>query len=222
MKKTTILCVMALLWPFAKKDNRTESLEMRSAKPNLNLLLLLALIGLSNLTHAQAPSDLKALRVGDKLPTEFWERKHQFYENGEAFEQALAPFKGKLLVLDFWASWCGSCINKFRTIEQLQAEYKGEANFLLVNTKNTRDSLAQVEALLSGRKYNSAPYQLSSVFNDSYIHQLFPYGYLPYYVIVSPNAEVRAILPAELINAANVRLMIDNYSQKTKKGGSHE
>lgn len=185
----------------------------------LTILCVMALLCLNFWANAQ---EIKALKVGDKLPAEFWNRNHQIYENAKVFKQALMPLKGKLLVIDFWASWCSNCINKFRAVEELQKEFKDDASFLLVNTQDTRDSLYQVDALFSGSKYKSEPYKLTSVFEDTYIHQLFPYGYLPYYVIISPSGEVRAIVPGELITSANIKLMVDAYAKKTKKGAGHE
>lgn len=165
--------------------------------------------------------EIKPFKVGDKLPETFWQQEHTVYTNGNTIKQTLTQYKNKLLILDFWATWCGSCINKFRTIEKLQSQFEQDAQFLLVNTQSTRDNEEKVEALLSGKKYQTQPYTLTTIFNDTYIHQLFPHGFMPYYVIISPGAEVRAIVPAELINAENIRLMLEAYGNKTKKGGKN-
>ncbi|PZQ98224.1 MAG: hypothetical protein DI539_29615 [Flavobacterium psychrophilum] len=183
----------------------------------ITTLVVVGVLCLNFKALAQAP--IKALRVGDKLPESFWQQEHFVYTNGQTSKQTLAPYKGKLLVLDFWATWCGSCINKFRAMEALQAQFSAEAMFLLVNTQSTRDDVKKIGDLLSGRKYHTAPYTLTTIFNDTYIYQLFPYGFMPYYVLISPSAEVRAIVPAELMTAANIRLMLDSYGTKVKKGG---
>ncbi|MDX2132621.1 MAG: TlpA disulfide reductase family protein [Planctomycetota bacterium] len=37
----------------------------------------------------------------------------------------LSDLKGKVVVLDFWATWCGPCVASFPNIRQLQARYDG-------------------------------------------------------------------------------------------------
>jgi len=38
----------------------------------------------------------------------------------------LAALRGKVLVLDFWATWCGPCIAEMPTLETIEAEYKAK------------------------------------------------------------------------------------------------
>ncbi|MCC5831332.1 MAG: TlpA family protein disulfide reductase [Phycisphaeraceae bacterium] len=41
-------------------------------------------------------------------------------------EIAISDFKGKVLLVDFWATWCGPCIAKMPEIVKLYDEYKDE------------------------------------------------------------------------------------------------
>jgi thiol-disulfide isomerase/thioredoxin len=41
-----------------------------------------------------------------------------------ALEQALQKHKGKVVYLDFWASWCGPCRKSFPWMNKIEAEYK--------------------------------------------------------------------------------------------------
>ena len=44
----------------------------------------------------------------------------------EGADLSLADFKGKLVYLDFWASWCKPCLTSFPKLEALQNKYKGQ------------------------------------------------------------------------------------------------
>ena len=39
--------------------------------------------------------------------------------------QKLSDLKGKVVVVDFWATWCGPCVASFPNIRELQKRYKG-------------------------------------------------------------------------------------------------
>lgn len=46
---------------------------------------------------------------------------------------SLHHLKGKMHLLDFWASWCKPCVEKFSLVKQLDAEYKKDLEILAVN-----------------------------------------------------------------------------------------
>jgi len=39
--------------------------------------------------------------------------------------KTLSDLKGKVVVLDFWATWCGPCVRAFPNVRKLQERYKG-------------------------------------------------------------------------------------------------
>src|SRR4051794_9012960 len=49
--------------------------------------------------------------------------------NGKAMK--LSEFKGKVVLVDFWAVWCGPCIAGMPTLREWQDEYKDKGLVIL-------------------------------------------------------------------------------------------
>ena len=49
------------------------------------------------------------------------------FENGEGETSSLAEFRGKVVLLNIWATWCAPCRREMPTLERLQAELGGPA-----------------------------------------------------------------------------------------------
>ncbi|PJZ70151.1 thiol-disulfide isomerase [Leptospira perolatii] len=72
-------------------------------------------------------------------------------------ETQLSDFKGKVIVLDFWASWCVPCKKAVPVVDALQKELEGKNAVVLgVNTENNL-SVAQIRKAAEefGMKYPS-------------------------------------------------------------------
>jgi thiol-disulfide isomerase/thioredoxin len=54
---------------------------------------------------------------------------------------SVSQFKGKVLIINLWASWCGPCVKEFPSLQRLVAHFKGDVVVLAVSHDNTRDDL---------------------------------------------------------------------------------
>jgi len=125
---------------------------------------------------------------------------------GETF--TLSEHRGTVVVLDFWATWCGPCVLKMPTIQALSEQFEGEVIFIGMNVgefperiqnfiaeRNFTypiglDESAEIYGMLSPTSFLSVPYMVI-INGDGIITETFS-GYGP------GNAEIyeRAILEA--------------------------
>jgi thiol-disulfide isomerase/thioredoxin len=65
------------------------------------------------------------------------------FQNLDGKEMSMAAFKGKVIYVDFWASWCGPCRQQFPYSKLLHEKFsekqKKEIVFLYISIDNTED-----------------------------------------------------------------------------------
>jgi thiol-disulfide isomerase/thioredoxin len=67
----------------------------------------------------------------------------------------LTSLRGKVLVMDFWATWCGPCLAQHPLYEEVKREFKGRSDvvFLSINTDEEREGVREfLEAHHWGKK----------------------------------------------------------------------
>ncbi|WPO77584.1 TlpA disulfide reductase family protein [Flavobacterium sp. KACC 22761] len=55
-----------------------------------------------------------------------------------AFEKILKKYKGKTLVIEVWASWCGDCVKAMPKVKELQAN-NPDVSYLFISADKTAD-----------------------------------------------------------------------------------
>ena len=73
--------------------------------------------------------------------------------DGEGNPVKLSDFRGKPVVINFWATWCGYCMKGLPTFEKLAAEFEGEVVFMMINvTDGFQETKEKAKGLIEEKR----------------------------------------------------------------------
>jgi len=118
----------------------------------------------------------KSLKVGEPLPENFWTKPLQVVNHSQKTIN-LNPDKNKLILLDFWATWCSACLKKFPQMEELKKKFGDKINIIAVTDQN-RATIEKFFASANGQRYKD----VVSVVDDKMLTHMFPHTAVPFIV----------------------------------------
>lgn len=124
--------------------------------------------------------------------------------DGTGKEIKLSAFRGKPVVVNFWASWCPPCRAEMPEFEKVAQEMDGKVVFLMVNmTDGARETEAKAKSFIAEHGFTF------SVYYDTKQEAAYAYGItaLPTTVFIDSNGDfIHGIRGG--INAAELRKQI--------------
>lgn len=71
----------------------------------------------------------------------------------------LSDFRGKPVVLNFWASWCGPCKTEMPDFEEMYQEYGAQVEFMMVNlTDGSQETVETAHSFVLEKGYTFPVY----------------------------------------------------------------
>jgi len=116
----------------------------------LRSLLLYTALGLgANTAFAMDTSQFDTLKIGDMRKLA-WAKSDAMVSTETYFDQSgqetdLSTYRGKTLVLNFWATWCAPCRKEMPSLSKLQNEL-GDDTFQVVTIATMRNSPKSIQS----------------------------------------------------------------------------
>ncbi|SDE40147.1 Thioredoxin-like [Mucilaginibacter pineti] len=168
----------------------------------LKYIVVTCLLLNSAKTFAQTSKTIKTLSIGDKMP----DVKITNIINSHIKSGKISDYKGKLILLDFWSTWCSACIDGFSELDSLQRQYPDKIQILLVNPKREGDSKKGVQIVINRmNEWSTRPFRLPIVFQDTSITKNFQFHSLPHCVWIGPDGKVIGITGKEEVTIQNIK-----------------
>lgn len=101
------------------------------------------------------------------------------YTSFDGEKVSLSRMKGKIILLDFWESWCGYCILVLPKINELLKEYKNKGFIIIGITTENRE---QIEKLIKSNQLNYI-----NIFADKSILKKYKVTARPTYYLIDKN-----------------------------------
>jgi len=168
--------------------------------PHSSLFAVLTIMCLE--ARAQSPDYFGAvppgeLNVGDTIPEYVWHLPLQVVNHPEGKETiTLDDYRGKLIILDFWAMWCSACFHDFPKQDSLNQQFPNDIAILKA-TYQTADKITK---------------PIYSVVGDSILRAYFPYRQIPHYVWIDKTGALVATTASSGLSASNIKKVLHDES----------
>ncbi|HBI87028.1 MULTISPECIES: TlpA family protein disulfide reductase [Sphingobacterium] len=193
-----------------KKTNLSLLLHIQMLKIMM-IVVLYALLGtvkvssqsLSLSIDVKKDTSIHPLNIGDPIPDKLWNTVLPVMHDPQQKEHIqLKDFQSKkLMIIDFWATWCAPCIASIKKLQIIEKKYADRFALIPV-TYEKLDLLQRQMAKLSFHPF--------SVYSDPQLLQYFPHRSIPHQVWIMDNKVVH-IGAAVDANEKNIALALDGH-----------
>ncbi|MCU1483190.1 MAG: Thiol-disulfide isomerase or thioredoxin [Subtercola sp.] len=172
---------------------------MKNLKNSLRYICGFCIFLLLYSGFAKAQTKASEILIGHQIPDVTINKVINYKSSG----MKLSDFKGKLLILDFWATYCAPCVGMFPKTDSLQKAFTGQVQFLPV----TKEQAQKVTAF-TNNMYNVRHIRPVSIVQDTVLSSYFSYSAIPYYVWIDATGKVIATTGSEEITARNISAIL--------------
>lgn len=115
---------------------------------------------------------------------------------------ALSDLKGKPVIINFWATWCGPCVREMPAFERLKENYGDDIGIIAVNCGDDADTVKDF--------VDENGYTFPVALDENYeVAMLYPSNSIPYTVVLDANGKITHVSTG----AYDTDTMYDRYKE---------
>lgn len=154
-------------------------------------------------SELNSTSTVQPLKIGDKVPD---------IDLGEIIGQPglshtkISDYKGKLLILDFWSTWCSVCIAQFPKMTALQKQF--DTRLMILPVGFDVNKIGAIKNFLNRVKGTPKELQLPTAIQqprDSLLTKYFPFFGLPHEIWIDSTGTLIGITDHRAVTFENIR-----------------
>jgi len=136
--------------------------------------------------NQQLKDKIAAIEQENKTATGYHVDETPTTEADQLFDAMMAKFKGKVVYVDFWATWCGPCIAGMKKIAPLKEELEGEdVVFVYITNQTSPEKTWELRIpSIKGEHFRVSPDEWNI------LSQKFQISGIPHYVLVDKDGNV--------------------------------
>ncbi|WP_330112635.1 cytochrome c biogenesis protein/redoxin (plasmid) [Cetobacterium somerae] len=131
-------------------------------------------------------------------------------------EHILSNYKGKVVFLNFWATWCPPCKEEMPTIEELYKEFGENKNEVIIlgitnpvteeNPNGQDKNIDEIKYFLQENNYSfPTVFDKTGIYFDNFKIRAFPTTY-----IIGKDGEIKTAIPGAMTKQQMLKLIRDN------------
>ena len=162
------------------------------------LLIAVIVVGASKLMGLSCEPVPEAAAAATETPSELAPDFTMYDAAGNAVK--LSDFRGKPVILNFWASWCGPCKAEMPDFEEAYKTYGEEIQFLVVNLTDGSSETVETASDYIGQQGYTFPVYYDTAMEGAAAYSIYA---IPVTYFIDAEGSVRAfnegMIPAEVL-----------------------
>lgn len=128
-------------------------------------------------------------------------------------EQKLNALRGRVVVLNFWATYCGPCVKEVPDLVAIQKQYAGLGVQVVGASLDTPDEQREVRKFIADKRINF-PVWLGATHEDLARFGLGPA--IPSTVVIGPDGKIVSVFRAP-INRTDIKRRLDALTSSRRR-----